>query len=572
MVRTSLTSESIAAGRVPVNIRKMKYCGCLRARPRVHVTPQRRCDSVPGVKAEHWDWLVRGGRVLDGRGGAAVRADVALTGDRIAAVGDLSKAAVANEFDAAGRLVCPGFIDAHTHSDAYLLIEPGAPSKIRQGVTTEITGNCGASAAPRWPGYTMPADWLEQKYPGDWHSVAEYRALLDAQKPAVNSAMLIGHRALRAAVMGIEPRAATPDEIARMAKLLDAALEEGGAGLSTGLVYAPAMHARPEEIQALAAVAARRGKIYATHMRSEGGALLEAIEETLDVARATGVRLQISHLKTAGRANWGKLEAALEKIRAARKTGLEVASDRYPYTASCTDLDVILPAWAAQGGRAAILARLRDPAEHAKIRAEMAAARDEKYWENVWVGSTRHPDNAPFAGKPIAAAAEAWKLHPLDAALRLMETDELFTGGIFFGTSEENMWRILAEPWVMLGSDASLRAPWGPLSHDHPHPRAYGTCGRFLCAALDGKTVPAGEAVRKMTSLPAEQFRLKDRGVIRAGAFADLVVLDPKTFRDRATYEQPHQFCEGLSAVWVNGVLTFRDGKDTGARGGRYLG
>lgn len=527
---------------------------------------------MPGVKAEPWDWLVRGGLVLDGRGGTAVRADVALTGDRIAAVGDLSKAAAANEFDAAGRLVCPGFIDVHTHSDAYLLIEPGAPSKIRQGVTTEITGNCGASAAPRWPGYTMPADWLEQKYPGDWHSVAEYRELLAAQTPAMNSAMLIGHRALRAAVMGIEPRAATADEIAKMQKLLEAALEEGGAGLSTGLVYAPAMHARPEEIQALAAGAARRGKIYATHMRSEGGALLEAIAEALDVARATGVRLQISHLKTAGRANWGKLEAALEKIRAARKAGLEVASDRYPYTASCTDLDVILPAWAAQGGRAAILARLHDPTERAKIRAEMAGARNDQYWENVWIGSTHHPDNKPFRGRPIAAAAEAWKLHPLDAALRLMETDELFTGGIFFGMSEENLWRILAEPWVMLGSDASLRAPWGPLSHDHPHPRAYGTFGRFLRAALDGKTVPAGEAVRKMTSLPAEQFRLKDRGVIRAGAFADLVVLDPKTFRDRATYEQPHQFCEGLSAVWVNGVLTFRDGKDTGARGGRYLG
>ena len=542
------------------------------SRPTVQVTAGRWCDSVPGMKADRWEWIVRGGAVLDGRGGAAVRADVAVAGDRIAAVGDLSKASAANEFDATGLLVCPGFIDVHTHSDAYLLIEPGAPSKIRQGVTTEITGNCGASAAPRWPGYTLPSDWLEQQYPGDWRSVAEYRALLAAQHPAVNSAMLVGHRALRAAVMGIEPRPATKDEIARMAKLLEQALEEGGAGLSTGLVYAPAMHAQSEEIQALAQVVAKRGGLYTTHMRSEGGALLEAIEEALDIARASGVRLQVSHLKTAGRANWGKLDAALEKIRAARAAGIEVAADRYPYTASCTDLDVILPTWAAQGGRAAILARLRDPAERAKIRAEMAAVRGENYWENVWVGSTRHPDNAPYAGKPIALAAEAWKLHPLDAALRFMETDELFTGGIFFGMSEENMWRILAEPWVMIGSDASIRSPTGPLSHDHPHPRAYGTFGRFLRAALDGKTVGLGEAVRKMTSLPAEHFRLKDRGVLRAGAFADVVALDPANFRDRATYEQPHQFCEGLSAVWVNGVLTFRNGKDTGTRGGRYLG
>ena len=524
------------------------------------------------MKTGRIDWIVRGGSVVDGLGGEVVRADVGIAGDRIVAVGDLSKAAAAAEFAAEGLLVCPGFIDVHTHSDAYLLIEPGAPSKIRQGVTTEITGNCGASAAPRWPGYTMPSDWLEQVYPGDWHSVAEYRALLEAQKPAVNSAMLIGHRAIRAAVMGIEARAATADEIAKMCGRLEAALEEGGAGLSTGLVYAPAMFAQPEEVTALAQVVARRGGIYATHMRSEGGTLLEAIEEALEVARASGVRLQISHLKTAGRGNWRKLDAALEKIRAAQAEGIEVASDRYPYTASCTDLDVILPTWASQGGRAAILARLRDPAARAKIRAEMAAAREETYWEGVWIGSTRHPDNAGFAGKPLWTAAEAWKLHPLDAALRFMETDELFTGGIFFGMSEENMWRILAEPWVMIGSDASIRAPTGPLSHDHPHPRAYGTFGRFLRAALDGKTVGVGEAVRKMTSLPADHFRLKDRGVLRVGAYADVVAIDPKTFRDRATYEKPHQFCDGISAVWVNGALTLRDGRETGERGGRYLG
>ena len=517
------------------------------------------------------DFIVRGGSVVDGLGGEPARADVGISGDRIAAVGDLSGMRAVHECDAAGLLVCPGFVDVHTHSDAYLLIEPGAPSKIRQGVTTEITGNCGASAAPRWPGYTMPSDWLEQNYPGEWRSVAEYRALLAAQRPAVNSAMLIGHRAIRAAVIGSEPRAATADEIAKMCELLEQALEEGGAGLSTGLVYAPAMFARAEEIQALAKVVARRGGIYATHMRSEGGRLLEAIDEALDVARASGVRLQISHLKTAGQANWGKLDAALEKIRAARAAGVEVASDRYPYTASCTDLDVILPEWAGQGGRAAILARLRDPAERAKIRAEMAAAREEAYWEGVWIGSTRHPDNAAFAGQPLMAAAEAWKVHPLDAALRLMETDELFTGGIFFGMSEENLWRILAEPWVMIGSDASIRSPTGPLSHDHPHPRAYGTFGRFMRAVLDGKTVGVGEAVRKMTSLPAEQFRLKDRGVLRAGAFADVVVVDPAGVRDRATYEKPHQLCEGVSAVWVNGVATVSGGRETGERGGRYL-
>lgn len=523
------------------------------------------------MNVERMDWIIRGGQVADGLGGEPVPMDVGVTGERIVATGDLSGAAAAHEVMATGKLVCPGFIDVHTHSDAYVLIEPGAPSKIRQGVTTEITGNCGASAAPRWPGYTMPSDWLEQTYPGEWQSVADYRALLHAQNPAVNSALLIGHRALRAAVMGLDARAARPDEIARMATLLEAALEEGGIGLSTGLVYAPAMFAQAEEIQALATVVARHGGLYATHMRSEGAQLLEAIDEALDVARATGGRVQISHLKTAGPANWHKRDAALEKIRAARAEGLEVASDRYPYTASCTDLDVILPEWASQGGRTAILARLRDPETRATIRAEMAAARDDTYWESVWIGSTRHPDNAPYAGQSIRVVADAWKRHPLDAALRLMETDELFTGGIFFGMSEDNLWRILAEPWVMIGSDASIRSPTGPLSHDHPHPRAYGTFGRFMRAVFDGQSVSVGEAVRKMTSLPAEHFRLTDRGVIRPGAFADIVALDPKTFRDRATYEQPHQFCEGVSAVWVNGVLTFRNGQETGARGGRML-
>ena len=523
------------------------------------------------MSARSLDWILEGGMVADGLGGEPVRADVGIVGDRIEAMGDLSAADARRRVALDGKLVCPGFIDVHTHSDAYLLIEASAASKVHQGVTTEITGNCGASAAPRWPGYVMPSDWLEQTYPGEWESVAEYRELLAAQKPAVNSAMLIGHRAIRAAVMGVEPRPATDDEISRMEELLDEALEQGGAGLSTGLVYAPAMHAKPKEIHALARVAARHGGVYATHMRSEGGRLLEALDEAIEVARDTGVTLQVSHLKTAGRQNWHKLDAALEKMETAQAHGIRVASDRYPYTASCTDLDVILPQWAGQGGRAAILERLADADIRASIRAEMAAERDESYWESVWIGSTRHPDNAPFAGRSLLEAAEAWKVHPLDAALRFMQTDELFTGGIFFGMSEENMWRILAKPWVMIGSDASLRAPWGPLSKDHPHPRAYGTFPKFLRACLDGKSVPVGEAVRKMTNLPAAHFGLKNRGVLQAGAFADVVVLNPTTLRDRATFEKPHQLAKGVEWMWVNGVLTLEEGKLTSGRGGRYL-
>jgi N-acyl-D-aspartate/D-glutamate deacylase len=356
-----------------------------------------------------------------------------------------------------------------------------------------------------------------------------------------------------------------------MVRLMEEAMEQGAGGLSSGLVYAPAMFAEKEELVALACVAARRKGLYATHMRSEGDHLLEAMDEALQVARESGVRLQLSHLKTAGAANWAKGEAALAKIRLAREAGVDVAADRYPYTASCTDLDVILPTWAGQGGRAAILQRLRDPAIRKTIRAEMAAEREEAYWDRVWIGSTRHPENQAFTGRPLREAAAAWACPPLDAALRLMDADELFTSGIFFGMSEENMWKILAEPWVMLGSDASIRSPVGPLGQDHPHPRAYGTVGRFLCAVVEGRSVSPAEAIRKMTSLPAERFRLKDRGVLKPGAWADVVVVNPATVRDAATYEQPHRFCEGIPAVWVNGVPTLVDGRETGNRGGRFL-
>ena len=517
------------------------------------------------------EWIIRGGTIMDGLGGVGFVADIGLRGGRIAAIGCLDGVEAAHVFDAAGQWVCPGFIDAHSHSDAYLLVDPRAVSKISQGITTEVTGNCGASAAPRYGGYQMPSDWLEQEYPGDWHSVVEYRALLEQQKPAVNVVLLAGHRTLRAAVMGSEARAATEAEVAQMVELLEEAMEQGAAGLSSGLIYAPAMYAERGELIALARVAARRNGLYATHMRSEGARLLEAIGEALDVVRESGVRLQISHLKTAGRANWSKIDEALERIAAARASGVEVRADRYPYTASCTDLDVILPVWASQGGRAAILERLRHPETRQRIREELLAEKGDTDWDSIWIGSTRHPENRAFTGGPLLAAAEAWGLQPVDAALRLMDTDDLFTGGIFFGMCEENMRRILCEPWVMLGSDASIRAPDGPLSADHPHPRAYGTMPKFLRMALDGKWMLPEEAVHKMTGLPAEQFRLKDRGVLREGAWADVTVIEPKNIAGKATYKEPHRLSTGVSAVWVNGGLSWRGGEGTGERYGRFL-
>lgn len=518
------------------------------------------------------DIKIVNGEVYDGSGAAAMRADVGLAGDRIAVIGNLADAEARETVDATGCCVSPGFIDVHSHSDAYLLIEPSAPSKTFQGITTEVVGNCGASAGPRLGTARMPTDWQDKTYPGTWSTVAGYRALLEQVVPAPNVVLLIGHNNLRASVMGYDDRGATAADLRAMERLLDEAMAEGGAGMSTGLVYSPGMFAQPPEIVALARIVARRGGLYTSHMRSEGSHLIEALEETLSVGRDSGVRVQISHLKTSGPANWHLIDRALDTIRRAQAEGVDAAADRYPYTASCTDLDVILPDWAAAGTRAEILGRLRDPATRTRIRDELVAARgDGEYWTRVTIGSTRHPDHARFQGMPLVAIARALGVEPVDAALRLMTDDELSTGGIFFGMSEENLWRILAEPWVMIGSDGSLRSPEGPLSHDHPHPRNYGAFPRFLRAALDGKTVPVAEAVRKMTSLPADQFRLRDRGRIAPGFHADVAVWDPAALRDRADYGRPHQLAEGIRALVVNGTATMIDGRLTGRRGGRLL-
>lgn len=516
------------------------------------------------------DIRITGGTLLDGTGAEPRRADVGISGGRIAAVGELPDAPARRVVDAAGRMVCPGFIDTHSHSDAYLLIEPSAASKIFQGVTTEVIGNCGASAAPRTALARFPSDWQPFSYPGRWNTVAEYRAILERVKPAVNVYALAGHNTIRASVMGYEGRSARPDEVEAMARMLEQAFDEGIRGLSTGLIYPPGLHSTPAEIEALTAVAGRREGIYTSHMRSEGGGLLNAIRETLAAGRAGKTRIQVSHLKTAGRANWGLIDDALALIEEARREGIPVAADRYPYISSCTELDAIFPAWVTDGGHDAELARLRDPATRARLREELLKSRSGDYWPTITVGSTTSA-NARFRGMPLVEVAAALGMEPVDALLQLVETDHLSTSGFFHGMSEQNLWKILAQPWVMLGSDASLRAPWGPLSRDFPHPRAYGSFPRFLRAALDGRTVPLPEAVRKLTSLPASHFGMRGRGVLKAGAAADVVVFDPAALADRATYTQPHQLAAGIVHVIVNGVPTLTDGEVTGSRGGVWI-
>jgi len=519
-----------------------------------------------------FDLLLSGADVFDGLGNPPRRVDVGIKGERIEEVGDLSRAEAKQTLNLTGYQLSPGFIDVHSHSDIYALAEPSAASKISQGVTTEVVGNCGASAAPLYAPYKLPADWREHKGAREWQTVAEYRAVVDASRPAVNLALLIGHNTLRAGVVGYEGRPATTEEMALMEQRLDQSLEEGAIGFSTGLIYIPGTFAPREEVDQLCRILSRHDKIYTSHMRSEGEQLLEAIDETIGYGLRNGCRVQVSHLKTSGRENWYKCEAAIEKIRRAReKDGLDVAADRYPYIAACTDLDILLPSWALDDGHGAILERIRDAATRARIRAEMLAERAPDYWDSVTVGSTHHADTRRFKGMPLKQAAELLGVEPVDAVFYIIDKDELKTTGIFFGMSEDNMWRILAEPYVMIGSDGSVHSPDGPLSRNHPHPRAYGSFPRYLRAVLDGKSVELPEAIRKMTSLPAAQFGLADRGVIARGYQADLVAFDRQRVQDKADFVNPHQLSEGMDYVVVNGVVSRAAGQSTGQRSGRFL-
>jgi N-acyl-D-amino-acid deacylase len=526
------------------------------------------------------------GRIFDGTRNSATNCDIGINNSLITKMGELSTQTAEKTIDAAGMIVCPGFIDAHSHSDAYLLIEPSAASKIYQGITTEICGNCGASAAPLNGSYKMPADWCAQleaagqggreRSPSaprtarrpipTWSTVAEYRTLYNQIRPAINAALLIGHNTLHAGICGYEPRGATPDEMQLMKKELEQALDEGAIGLSSGLAYPPGSAVPREELIELCKIVAEHNGVYTTHMRSESGGLLEAIDEAIDIAERSGVRLHISHLKASGKANWAKIDAAFEKIRSAQAR-IKISADRYPYTAGSTDLDILLPQWATYGGREAILARIRDPETRKKLRTELLD-NPADYWDNVMVGYTQFES---FKGKYLPEVAAALGMETVDAFLHLIDADDLKTGGVFFSLSEENLQRVLAEPYVSIGSDGSMRAPWGPLASDFPHPRAYGSHTRFLRAALDHKTVPLAEAIHKMTGLPAQQFGLKNRGLLQEGFKADILIFDPAAIQENTSYANPHQLSGGMQHVIVNGVHTLDAGNPTHDRGGCFL-
>ena len=539
--------------------------------------------------------IITGGTVVDGTGRAAFRGDVVVDGDRIvdvlhsdeksgASATPGSQPSTFNFIDASGCLVTPGFVDAHAHSDAYLVIEPDAPSKLAQGVTTEINGQCGGSVAPRYGEARLSSDWAALL--GDrltWRSLAEYREVLEKAKPALNTVQFIGHNTLRSSVVGYCGRPSTDDELKKMSRLLEESLDAGGWGLTTGLIYQPGRYSTPQEVVALAKVAAAKGGYYATHMRSEGDAILEAIDEVLALVEATGIRAEISHLKTSGRRNWHKIDAVIDKIGRAVGEGRLLGSDRYPYCAAGTDLDIVLPDWAQEGAAKAEMERLADPATRARIEDEVnASGRD---WSTVMVGGTWSEENRRYSGKTVAEIVEGqmtddkgqaddgWRMSPATPGgiiCRILERDCCKTGAFFFGMSEENLAKIYSQPWIVPGSDASLRAPWGPLGADHPHPRAYGTMPEFY-RRVRALGFSREETIARMTSVPARRFGLRGRGVLEKGAFADVAVWSEGEFASSATYVEPHKFAAGMKCVMVNGTVPYLNGRFTGERGGRFL-
>ncbi len=519
------------------------------------------------------DLLIRGARIFDGTGRPAFSGDLALAGDRIVAVGT-GLGPARRVLDAAGLAAAPGFVDIHSHSDYHLLLAPGADSSLRQGVTLEIGGNCGYAAAPIWGEWRAERAREYREVYGlrcPWQTLAEYFAALEAVRPAVNYGQLIGHNTLRGSAMGGAACPAPPDAQAAMAAAARRAMAEGALGLSTGLVYRPACFAEAAELVELARVVRTAGGILTAHIRSEGDALLEALEEILGIARAAAIPLQVSHLKTMYERNWEKLERALALIEAARADGLDVTADRYPYTAANTGLDAILPPWALEGSRPEQVARLRDAAARARLLDELAA-RAGGFWAQVVIAEVTLEAHRAWQGRSVADAARAAGRAPGEFVLDLLAAEELRVEAIYHAMSEANLRAILARDWVMIGSDSGCRAPDGPLARGHPHPRTFGTFVRVLGPIVrEARLFPREIAVRKMTADPCRRLGLADRGRLAPGCVADLVLFDPARVRDTATYEAPWGFAEGMRVVIVNGQLAVEDGLPTGIRAGRIV-
>lgn len=520
--------------------------------------------------------LIRNGLIYDGSGGKPFTADIGIKGGRIVFISSPSAQDTLKSgrvVEAAGLSVAPGFIDTHSHSDFTLLADNRAQGKILQGVTTEINGNCGLSAAPLF-GEALKhreADLKELGIEERWSTFSEYFKLLEKKGLAINFATLAGHGNLRASVLGFEARPPARKEMQEMCTLLKQAVNEGAIGLSTGLVYPPGVYAETGEIIELAKGIS--GLIYTSHMRNEGDTLIEAIEEAINVGRGSGIAVHVSHLKTSGKYNWKKVDEAISVIEKAREKGLRVTCDRYPYTAGSTDLDAILPAWTYAGGSEKELKRIKDKETRELIRKEILSLHpSEDYWERVVVASVTLEANKWMEGKTMSFISKERDKKPVDMLFDLLIEEALRVGAIFHSMSEENLRRFVSLSYAMLGSDSSARAEDGPTHTGKPHPRGFGTFPRFIGRYVrELRLVSLSEAIHKMTMLAAQTFGLKDRGQIKTGFSADLVVFDEKKISDRATFEEPFLKPEGISYVLVNGQPSVWEGAQTEIRSGKIL-
>jgi N-acyl-D-amino-acid deacylase len=533
-----------------------------------------RCTPSP-----QYDTVIRHGTVYDGSGSAGVVADVALQGDRIAAVGDLSAARGTQEVDATGLAVSPGFVDMLNHSEQSLFADGRSQSTIRQGVTLEVFGESSMGPFSDQMKHDVVERQSDIKFDVPWTTLGEYLDTLVARGSSSNVASFVSAATVRIHEIGYENRPPTAEELERMRGHVRRAMDEGAMGLTSALIYTPGVFAKTDELVELAKVASQSGGMYISHMRSEGNRLLEAIDEVLTIARDARIRVEIYHLKAAGRSNWDKLGAAIAKIEAAQKNGVEITADMYTYTAGSTGLDAAMPPWVQEGGYKAWAARLKDPKTRARLRREMTTASDG--WENLLLAAGgegtllvgfKNEGLRSYAGKTLAEVAKLRGTSVPDTAMDLVAEDGSRVQVVYFLMSEDNVERQIRLPWVSFGSDAASMAPEGVFVKTSTHPRAYGNFARLLGKYVrDDHVIPLEDAIRKLTSLPAGTLRVKERGRLVAGYFADVVVFDPKTIADRSTYEKPHQYATGVRHVWVNGGQVLKDDEHTGATPGRVV-
>jgi N-acyl-D-amino-acid deacylase len=544
------------------------------------VTPAPLAAQRPRAPAR-FDVIIRGGTVYDGTGGEGRRADVGIRGDRIVAVGDLSGARARDVIDAGGLAVAPGFINMLSWSTESLIVDGRSLGEIKQGVTTQIMGE-GESMGPLSPEMKrqMLAHQGDIKYPIEWTTLAEYLKYLERRGVSQNVASFVGATTIRVHVLGDKDVQPTPAQLREMKELVRREMEAGALGVGTSLIYPPAVYSKTEELIEMCKVAARYKGKYISHMRSEGNKLVEAVEELIRISREAGLPAEIYHLKAAGTTNWPKMARVIDMINDARREGLKITADMYSYPAGATGLSASLPPWVADSGEGEFFRRLQDPATRARIAEEIRAPSDK--WENLYVaaGSAdrvllvgfRSTRLKPLIGKSLGEVARSRGKTAEETIMDLISEDRSRVETIYFMMSEENIKRQFREPWVSLGSDAESQAPEGVFLKNNPHPRAYGNFARFLGHyARDEKVMPLGEAIRRLSGLPATNLGLDRRGFLKPGMFADVVVFDAATIADRATFEQPHQFSVGVKHVFVNGAQVLRDGGHTGAKPGRAL-